>query len=75
MSLHLDRFVERLRMHESRGHREFSMSIEDAKSLHVEITRILTRLERLLQDPVDAAKDNDLQIELVAPAFKDQIDK
>ena len=74
MSLHIDRFVERLRMHESRGHREFSMSIEDAKSLHVEITRILSRLERVLQDPVEPGI-TDTEIELVAPSFKDQIDK
>ena len=39
MSLHLSKFVDRVRGFESRGIRDFTMSMTDAKDLHADITR------------------------------------
>jgi hypothetical protein len=41
MSIHLQKFVDRVRGHESRGSKDFVMSMSDAKDLHADITRLL----------------------------------
>lgn len=45
MSMHLQRFVDRVRASEARGARDFNMSMTDAKDLHADITRLLIELE------------------------------
>lgn len=47
MSIHLQKFVDRVRGFEARGAREFSMSIQEAKDLHADITRLLLDLQNL----------------------------
>jgi hypothetical protein len=47
MSIHLQKFVDRVRGFEARGAREFTMSIQDAKDLHADITRMLIDLQTL----------------------------
>jgi hypothetical protein len=47
MSLHLQKFVDRVRGHEARGARDFVMSMADAKDLHADITRLLIELQSL----------------------------
>jgi hypothetical protein len=47
MSLHLQKFVDRVRGHEARGARDFVMSMSDAKDLHADITRLLIELQSL----------------------------
>lgn len=54
MSLHIQRFVDRLRGQEARGVRDFVMSMPDAKDLHADITRLLLELQELKQKPTDA---------------------
>ena len=45
MSIHLQKFVDRVRGFEARGAREFTMSMQDAKDLHADITRLLIDLQ------------------------------
>jgi len=52
MSMHLHRFVDRLRGFEARGAKDFTMSINDAKDLHADITRLLLDLENLKQTAI-----------------------
>jgi hypothetical protein len=47
MTIHLNKFVDRVRGHESRGARDFVMSMADAKDLHADITRLLAELVSL----------------------------
>jgi hypothetical protein len=47
MSIHLQKFVDRVRGFEARGARDFTMSIQDAKDLHADITRLLIDLQNL----------------------------
>jgi hypothetical protein len=47
MTMHLQKFVDRVRGHESRGARDFVMSMADAKDLHADITRLLLELQNL----------------------------
>jgi hypothetical protein len=45
MSIHLHRFVDRVRGFETRGAKDFVMSMQDAKALHADITRLLIDLQ------------------------------
>ena len=47
MSMHLQRFVDRVRGAEARGAKDFIMSMTDAKDLHADITRLLIELNNL----------------------------
>jgi hypothetical protein len=45
MSLHINRFVDAIKAAESRGQRDLTMSLRDAKDLHSDITKLLLTLE------------------------------
>ena len=47
MSLHLQRFVDRVQAAEARGQRDLVLSIGEAKDLHADLTRLLLNLESL----------------------------
>jgi hypothetical protein len=65
MSLHISRFIDRLKSFEARGQRDFSMPMQDARDLHADITKLLMKLEQ----QTEAIKQEPLQIEVVAPKF------
>jgi hypothetical protein len=56
MSLHLQKFVDRVRGFESRGAKDFIMSMADAKDLHADITRLLIDLQNLREQAVNSAE-------------------
>jgi len=45
--LHLNKFIDRVQGHDSRGAKDFVMSMSDAKDLHADITRLLLELHDL----------------------------
>jgi DNA primase len=47
MTIHIQRFVDRVRGAEARGTRDFTMSMTDAKDLHADITGLLLDLHAL----------------------------
>lgn len=47
MSQHLQRFVDRVRGAEARGVRDFTMSMDEARDLHADLTRLLIELNEL----------------------------
>jgi hypothetical protein len=49
MSLHINRFVDRLKAHESRAARDFTMTIQDARDLHADITKLLMQLQGIAE--------------------------
>ena len=57
MSIHLQKFVDRVRGFEARGAREFTMSIQDAKDLHADITRLLIDLQTLRENAAAQAQE------------------
>ena len=68
MSLHINRFVDSIKAHESRNQRDFTMTMRDAKDLHADITKLLLTLETM-RAPA-AAKDEAISIELDGGSFK-----
>ncbi len=57
MSLHINRFIDKLRGAEARGQKDFSMPINDAKDLHADITRLLTKLHVLHEEVLAQQKE------------------
>jgi hypothetical protein len=45
MTMHIARFVDRIKAAESRGQRDMVMSLQDAKDLHADITKLLLSLQ------------------------------
>ena len=58
MSLHINRFVDRVRSAESRGQREIVLSLMDAKELHADITKLLLALQVLHEQQAPKNGDN-----------------
>jgi hypothetical protein len=49
MSLHISRFLDRVRAAESKHHRDVVMPLNEARDLHADITRLLLALEAASQ--------------------------
>jgi len=49
--LYIKKFVDRLQHFESRGTKDFSCPLHDAKMLHSEITKLLLDIEQLRTQP------------------------
>ena len=45
MTIHLNKFIERVRGFEARGAKDFIMPLSDAKDMHADITRLLLELQ------------------------------
>ena len=69
MSLHINRFVDAIKAHESRGQRDFTMSLRDAKDLHSDITKLLMTLE-VLHTQSSVSKTEAITVELSGGSFK-----
>ena len=55
MSLHINRFVDRIKAAESRSQRDVSMTINEARDLHADITKLLLILQGL-QEQIQQAQ-------------------
>ena len=47
MSLHINRFVDRIKAADARQQRDFTMTMSEAKDLHADITKLLLALQNL----------------------------
>jgi hypothetical protein len=52
MSLHINRFLDRLKAADLRQQREFCMSLQEARDLHADITKMLLVLTELQEAAV-----------------------
>ena len=69
MTIHLNKFVDRVRGFESRGAREFTMSINDARDLHADITRLLLELHTLREQTAKAIQEEVIQVKMDGGSF------
>jgi len=69
MSMHLQRFVDRVRGFEARGAKDFSMTMAEAKDLHADITRLLLQLETLRNQAIDQSQDQVITIKASGGTF------
>ena len=69
MSLHINRFIDRLRSAESRQLREISLTVNEARDLHADITKLLLALETLRNQPTQSTTDTVSSVEIDGGSF------
>ena len=70
MSLHINRFVDRIKAADARHQRDFTMSMADAKDLHADITKLLLALQTLHEQGVPTATNNPtIELEVTGGTF------
>ena len=68
--MHIQKFVDRLRASESRGQKDFVMSLTDAKDLHSDITKLLLDLQSMQTKNQPAASEQVVTVEIAGGTFK-----
>ena len=67
MSLHINRFIDKLKSAESRSQRDVILSINEARDLHADITKLLLVLQALQENNKN---NNDvISVEVRGPDF------
>lgn len=70
MSLHINRFIDRVKSADARSQRDFTMSMADAKDLHADITKLLLALHVLQeQRTAEPPPISDVNIEVDGGTF------
>ena len=69
MTMHIQKFVDRVRGHEARGARDFVMTMVEAKDLHADITRLLLQLNDLQQQAVKTNSNEVIKVEIGGGQF------
>jgi hypothetical protein len=69
MSLHINRFLDRVKAAENRGQREITLSLNESRDLHTDITRLLLALQILQEQQVSARSAPDDSIEIDGGRF------
>ena len=63
MSLHINRFIDRLKAADSRRQKDLVMSIADARDLHADITKLLLAVQELQEHRPAGNTPTEIQIE------------
>jgi hypothetical protein len=69
MSIHLQKFVDRVQGNESRGLKDFTMSMTDAKALHADLTRLLIELQTLREQASVQPKEEVVTVNMDGGSF------
>ena len=69
MTIHLQKFVDRVRGQEARGARDLIMTINEARDLHADITRLLLTLQSLQEQQSKAAAEDVVKVEIQGGSF------
>lgn len=69
MTMHLTKFVDRVRGQEARGVKDFVMSMTDAKDLHADITRLLIELHDLREQLTQAPQEDVITVKMDGGTF------
>jgi hypothetical protein len=69
MTIHLQKFVDRVRGQEARGARDLVMTMNEARDLHADITRLLLTLQTLQEKQIKTATADIIQVEIQGGQF------
>ena len=69
MSIHLQKFIERIRGHEARGTKDFIMPMSDAKGMAADLTELLLELNQLKTEKLTGNQDI-IEVKLSGGGFK-----
>lgn len=71
MTMHIQKFVDRVRAAEARGMKDLNMTLQEAKDLHADITRLLLSLQTLHETRANKpADDATLQVQITGGNFR-----
>jgi hypothetical protein len=63
MSLHINRFIDRIKAAEGRNQRDLSMTLSEARDLHADITKILLLIEELRKNTTNTAPSDSVELD------------
>ena len=69
MTIHLQKFVDRVRGQEARGARDLIMTMNEARDLHADITRLLLTLQSLQEHKIITATEDTIKVEIQGGSF------
>jgi len=69
MTIHLQKFVDRVRGQEARGARDLVMTMNEARDLHADITRLLISLQTLQEQATKTNNTEVVQVEIGGGQF------
>jgi hypothetical protein len=69
VSIHINRFIDSVKAHESRGQKDFMMPMKDAKDLHADITKMLLVVTELQNRLLSALQEQTITVELGGKDF------
>ena len=69
MSIHINRFIDSVKAHESRGQRDFMMPMKDAKDLHADITKLLLVVTNLQSQVQALQQESVITVEVAGKDF------
>ena len=69
MTIHLQKFVDRVRGQEARGARDLIMTMNEARDLHADITRLLLALQNLQEQQSKTATADVIRVEMQGGSF------
>lgn len=71
MSIHIQKFIDRVRGSELRGQKDFVMPMNDAKDLHLDLTRLLLTMQTLQEELIKQRGEQEvIQIQVDGGSFK-----
>jgi len=71
MTLHINRFVDKIRAVESKNQRDVTLTINEARDLHAEITKLLLKLNAMEEKMVQsmASANDTVRVEIQGGTF------
>jgi hypothetical protein len=69
MTLHIQKFVDRVRGFEAKGSKDFIMSINDAKDLHTDLTHLLLELRDLREKLAKPTQEEIITVKMNGGSF------
>ena len=69
MSIHLQKFIERVRNNDARGGKDFVMPMKDAKGMAADLTELLLELRTLQQAALNGQTDQVIELKIDGGKF------
>lgn len=67
--LHLNKFIDRVQGHDSRSAQDFVMTMNDARALHADITRLLVQLNQLQEHFNNSNTEPNIEVKIGGGTF------
>lgn len=69
MSLHINRFIDKIKSLESKNAKQMTMTIQEARDLHGDITKLLLALQEIHRRQQEKANEEPQEVELNGGKF------